>query len=148
MFEESEEFQKKSTRVILIFTLLGAILFILFGNYNSNEFEKAKKTFKGETIGLATRIEHRGRQNYLRYYFYSNRKILSEVSIRSYSGSDLKDKFYKIKYNLNDPEEHYIILEEELKPDSLELVKAGFTKTKYYTYDDVKAEYLGEWKWK
>ncbi|MHC0440036.1 hypothetical protein [Flavobacterium sp. 3-210] len=147
MFEESEEFNKKSTWVILIISLLGTILLIIKGNYNSNEFDKYKKTFKGETIGFATRIEHKGRQDYLRYYFYLNGKILSEVSVKN--GFDLKDKFYKIKYDLNKPEEHYIILEEELKPDSLSLVKAGFTKTKYYIYDaGVTCKYIEKSKWK
>ena len=128
--------------------ILFAIIFLLFflSHKDADEYNKYEKTFKGETIGLATRIEHKGKRDYLRYYFYVNKKILSEI----YSKDDNHvNKFFKVKYDLNNPEKgNYIILEEELKPDSLALVRAGFTKTKYYTYDDVKAEYLGEWKWK
>ncbi|MEG2102158.1 MAG: hypothetical protein RRY99_11690 [Flavobacterium sp.] len=49
---------------------------------------------------------------------------------------------------MNKPEENEIFLEEELKPDSLKLIEAGFTKTKYYEYDDVTREYLEKSKWK
>ncbi|MBJ2123035.1 hypothetical protein [Flavobacterium sp. IB48] len=50
---------------------------------------------------------------------------------------------------MNKPEENEIFLEEEVKPDSLSLVKAGFTKTKYYEYDNgVTGKYLEKSRWK
>ena len=145
MVEENEEVEKKGNWRGLIFILIVVILSVLFFRHDSNEYEKYKKTFKGETIGYTTRIKHR-KTSSLRYYFYTNKKVLSEVSSRDYN---LVDKFYKVKYDLNNPEENYIVLEEELKPDSISLVKAGFTKTKYYIYDaGVTCKYIEKSKWK
>jgi len=128
--------------------LLIAIIFLLFflSSKDANEYNQYKKTFKGETIGFVTRIEREGKRDYLKYYFYSGRKILSEVLSED---SGLVNKFYKVKYDLDKPEEHYIVLDEELKPDSISLVKAGFTKTKYYIYDaGVTCKYIEYSKWK
>jgi hypothetical protein len=128
--------------------LFCGIMFLLFflSHKDADEYNKYEKTFKGETIGLATRFERKGKRDYLRYYFYANKKILSEI----YSNDDnLLNKFFRVKYDLNKPEENYIVLEEELKPDSISLVKAGFTKTKYYIYDSgVTCKYIEYSKWK
>ena len=130
-------------KAAILGTLILSSLYFLYKN--SRNVDEYKKTFSGEAIGLTTRIKS-GKAHVLRYYFYdSNKKILSGVSNGNY---DLVNKFYKVKYDLNAPEKNMIFLKEELKPDSIALVKAGFTKTKYYEYDDVKAEYLGKWKWK
>jgi hypothetical protein len=128
--------------------LLIAIIFLLFflSSKDANEYNQYKKTFRGETIGFVTRIEREGKRDYLKYYFYSGRKILSEVLSED---SGLVNKFYKVKYDLDKPEEHYFVLDEELKPDSISLVKAGFTKTKYYIYDaGVTCKYIEYSKWK
>ena len=62
---------------------------------------------------------------------------------------NLLNKFYKVKYDINNPGGNYIVLEKELKPDSITLVKAGFTKTKYYIYDGgVSCRYIEKSKWK
>lgn len=129
---------------IVIFILI--LIFIIFSIKNANKYDDHKKAFKGETIGLVTRIERIGKRDYLKYYFYSDRRILSEIRSDDYR---LLNKFYKVKYNLNNPGQNYIVLEEELQPDSLNLVKAGFTKTKYYVYDDgVTCKYIEKEKWK
>jgi hypothetical protein len=126
--------------------ILVIMLMILFSRKDHDQSENYRKTFKGETIALATRIKHAGKTSSLRYYFYTDKKVLSEVSSRDYG---LVDKFYKVKYDLNNPDENYIVLEEELKPDSISLVKAGFTKTKYYIYDaGVTCKYIEYSKWK
>jgi len=128
--------------------LLIAIIFlcIFLSSKDTKKYNEHKKTFKGETIGFVTRIVREGKRDYLKYYFYSGRKILSEVSSGDY---ELVDKFYKVKYDLNNPEDNYIVLEEELEPDSISLVKAGFTKTKYYIYDaGVTCKYIENSKWK
>jgi hypothetical protein len=146
MFEEKEENNKEPKWLGTVFICIIVILFILIVRYNNNEQDEYKKTFEGETIGLATRIKHSGKTSSLRYYFYTDKKILSEVSGRD---NDLVNKFYKIKYDLNNPEENYIVLEEELEPDSISLVKAGFTKTKYYIYDaGITCKYIEKSKWK
>ena len=128
--------------------LLIAIIFLLFflASKDANEYNEYMKTFKGETIGFVTRIEREGKRDHLKYYFYSGRKILSEVSSRE---CKLVNKFFKVKYDLNNPENNYIVLEEELEPDSISLVKAGFTKIKYYIYDaGVTCKYIENSKWK
>ena len=61
---------------------------------------------------------------------------------------DLVNKFFKVKYNLNKPEENEIFFREELESDYLMIVKSGFTKTKYYEYDDKSTKYLEKLKWK
>ncbi|UUF16052.1 MULTISPECIES: hypothetical protein [Flavobacterium] len=121
------------------------MLMILFSRNNADESEKYKKTFKGETIGLTTRSNYHRKRRYLRYYFYTNKKVLAEVS----SDYGHLNKFYKVKYDLDNPEKNYIVLEEELEPDSISLVNAGFTKTKYYIYDaGVTCKYIEHSKWK
>ena len=145
MKEDKKDLNKVELVIGTIF--LVALFFSIFlSNKNQDNYEKYKQTFKGETIGFATRIDHEGKRDYLKYYFYSGGKILSEVL----SGdSGLVNKFYKVKYDLNKPEEHYIVLDEELEPDSISLVKAGFTKTKYYFYDaGVTCKYIEYSKWK
>ena len=118
-------------------------MYFLFKNANNNS--EYKKTFKGETIGYTTRIKT-GKVSILKYYFYnSNRKIISGVSNGNH---EFVNKFFRVKYDLNNPNQNFIVLEEELKPDSISLVKAGFTKTKYYEYDDVAWKYLEKEKWK
>lgn len=129
---------------IMISLFLGLIISIIFSLYYKGEY---KKPLNGETIGFATRIKQ-GRQSTLRYYFYVDEKrILGSASL---ANPDLVNKFYRVKYDLNNPEKGYsIILNEELKPDSITLVKAGFTKTKYYIYDDgVSCKYIENSKWK
>jgi len=145
MTEDKRDLNKTEKIVGIIFFAL-IFLSVVFSIKNGNKYDEYKKTFKGETIGLTTRFERKGKRDYLRYYFYANKKILSEI----YSKDDgLVDKFYKVKYDLNNPEENYIVLEEKLEPDSISLVKAGFTKTKYYIYDaGVTCKYIEYSKWK
>jgi hypothetical protein len=145
MTENKKEIDK--IKGIIGISLLAIIfLFSVFSNKNAKKHDEYDKNLKGETIGLTTRIRYNRNTSYLRYYFYTNKRILSEVSIRDYGRVN---KFYKVKYDLNNPEENYIVLEEELKPDSISLVKAGFTKTKYYIYDaGVTCKYIENSKWK
>jgi len=122
----------------------GLIILLIYSLYYEGEY---KKTLKEETIGLATRIKQ-GRQKTLRYYFYYDKKrILGSASL---ANPNLVNKFYRVKYDPNNPEKgHAIILNEELQPDSITLVKAGFIKTKYYIYDaGVTCKYIEYSKWK
>ncbi|KIA98982.1 MULTISPECIES: hypothetical protein [unclassified Flavobacterium] len=133
---------------IFIAVIIISTVHFLFKNAHRNDEHRYRKTFKGETIGLTLRIKQSGKSQYLRYCFYSGKKkILGGASIVDYN---LVNKFYKVKYDLDNPEKgHYIILKEELKPDSISLVKAGFTKVKYYTYDGgVTCKYIEGSKWK
>ena len=133
-------------KTFLFFGVVGLIMYqIYFGQKNDY-----RKSFKGETIALVTINEGSSDDKILRYYFYTNRKILRKIGNRSRHNNLYEEinKFYKVKYDLNKPEENEIFLDEELKPDSLALVKAGFTKAKYYEYDNVTAKYLEKSKWK
>jgi len=129
--------------VAFFISLLSVIVFTECREKRNHEYGK---TFKGETIGLTLRIKKSGKSSFLRYCFYvDNKKILGGAAKADHN---LVNKFYKVRYDLNNPEKGHFIILRELKPDSITLVKAGFTKTKYYEYDDVKVEYLGKWKWK
>ncbi|TDW49722.1 hypothetical protein EV144_102141 [Flavobacterium sp. 270] len=124
-----------------------ALIFVvsIFSNKNEKKYDEHDKNLKGETIGLTTRVKYHRKTRSLRYYFYTNKKVLAEVSI----DYGQVNKFYKVKYDLDNPEKNYIVLEEELEPDSISLVKAGFTKTKYYIYDaGVTCKYIEHSKWK
>ncbi|KAF2329636.1 hypothetical protein [Flavobacterium ginsenosidimutans] len=135
-------------KTIFLFMIAGLLIYEVYKNVQQDDY---RKSFKGETIALVTINEGSREDKVLRYYFYTDRKILGKIGNRSRHSNLYKEinKFYKVKYDLNKPEENEIFLEEEVKPDSLSLVKAGFTKTKYYEYDNgVTGKYLEKSKWK
>lgn len=131
--------------MIIAIIIVGLLLYLI-GN---NQYDDYSKSFKGETIGLLTRLKSNDEHGYtLQYYFYTDKKIRSVVFVKKYDNEDF-NKFFKVKYDLNNPQENNIVLEEELEPDSISLVKAGFTKTKYYIYDaGVTCKYIEKSKWK
>ena len=123
------------------------LLLLLFKYCDEHKYDKYRTTFKGETIGFATRFKHYSKSTYLKYYFYKDKKIVSQILVPGSNRARL-NKFYKVKYDLNNPNGNYIILEKVLKPDSITLVKAGFTKIKYYIYDGSKTcKYIEKSKW-
>ncbi|MBF4514842.1 hypothetical protein IRZ71_00710 [Flavobacterium sp. ANB] len=134
-------------KVIVFFMLVGLLIYSMY--YNDKEQGNYLKSFKGEKIGLLTRVKDHDEHGYtLQYYFYLDKKIRATIYVKEYD-SEILNKFFKVKYNINNPEENYIVLEEELEPDSISLVKAGFTKTKYYVYDaGVTCKYIEKTKWK
>ncbi|HEU4788106.1 MAG TPA: hypothetical protein VFS71_00305 [Flavobacterium sp.] len=151
MIKEDVRIDRKTNwvKVIIFFILIGLLGYSMYNN--GIQQDNYRKSFKGETIALTTRIKKSGKWRELRYYFYTDQKILSGRKTRHYEGNEdeLINKFFKVKYNLKDPQENYIVLEEELEPDSLTLVKAGFTRTKYYIYDvAVSSKYIEKSKWK
>lgn len=133
-------------KAIVFFILIGLLGLSIY--YHKDDYSNRRKSFKGEAIGLSTRFKYGRKVTYLQYYFYLDKKIISKISVEKYDPT-LLNKFYKVKYDLNKPEENDLILEEELQPDSITLVKAGFTKTKYYFYDaGVTCKYIEKSKWK
>jgi len=133
-------------KAIVFFILIGLLGLSIY--YHKDDYSNHRKSFKGKTIGLSTRFKYGRKVTYLQYYFYLDKKIISKISVEKYDPA-LLNKFYKVKYDLNKPEENDLILEEELQPDSITLVKAGFTKTKYYFYDaGVTCKYIERSKWK
>jgi hypothetical protein len=131
----------------MILTLFLSIIVLSYRYYKQKQFDKYKETFKGEAIGLTMKFKKSGRSRFLMYCFYLDGKIVSK---RKALGEDeILNKFYKVKYDLKNPKANCIFLDKELKPDSLTLVKAGFTWTKYYTYDGgMTSRYLESSKWK
>jgi len=135
-------------KTVFLFMIAGLLIYEVYKNVQQDDY---RKSFKGETIALVTINEGSREDKVLRYYFYTDRKILGKIGNRSRHSNLYKEinKFYKVKYDLNKPEENEIFLEEEVKPDSLSLVKAGFTKTKYYEYHNgVTGKYLEKSRWK
>lgn len=142
------ESKTNQLNTIFFFAVLGLIIYQIYRNIQQDDY---RKSFRGETIALVTINEGSSEDMVLRYYFYADRKILGKIGNRSRNSNLYKEinKFYKVKYDLKKPEENEIFLEEELEPDSILLVKAGFTKTKYYEYDNgVTGKYLEKSKWK
>jgi hypothetical protein len=148
MIKEDVRLQSKNDQWKMIFAIMiiGLFIYLIYNN-QQNDYSKS---FKGETIALLTINEGSGEDQISRYFFYTDKKILGKIGSRSRHNNLYKEinKFYKVRYDLNKPEENKIFLEEELKPDSVTLIKAGFAKTKYYEYDDAKGKYLEKWKWK
>ncbi|OXB24478.1 hypothetical protein B0A80_07255 [Flavobacterium tructae] len=131
---------------ILFLAIIGLLMYLVYQNEQQDDYGKS---FKGETIGLLTRLKSNDEHGYtLQYYFYTDKKNRAVVFVKSYDRKDF-NKFFKVKYDIDKPEENYIDLKEELLPDSITLVKAGFTKIKYYIYDaGVTCKYIEKSKWK
>ncbi|MDR6761120.1 hypothetical protein J2Y38_001318 [Flavobacterium sp. 2755] len=146
--EENKRDLDKIKGVIGIALLALIFLFSIFSNKNEKKYDEDDANLKGEAIGLSTRFKYGRKVTYLQYYFYLDKKIISKISVAKYDPA-LLNKFYKVKYDLSDLEKNNLILEEELQPDSITLVKAGFIKTKYYFYDaGVTCKYIEMSKWK
>jgi hypothetical protein len=145
MTEQKENWLKG----ISFFILIGLLIYSIYNC--SRQQENYTKSLKEESIALVTRIENSGKHRKLKYYFYTDKKILSQTQTRNYEGDpyDLIGRFFKVKYKKDDPQENEIILEKELELDSITLIRAGFTKTKYYFYDaGVTCKYIEKSKWK
>ena len=148
MKEESIKENKNNNPIGIIVAVAIVSLLLLLRYCDNHKYDKYRSTFKGETIGFATRYKRTGKSTYLQFYFYKDEKIVSRMLLPA-DNKHLLNKYYKVKYDLNNPRASYIILDKELKPDSLTLVKAGFSKTKYYIYDSgVTNKYLERSKWK
>ena len=145
--EENNTDKFKTLKWVLIGVLIFSMLYTLFDNSRTAKFNNYKKTFKGEAIGLTLKFKNAGKSRYLVYCFYVNGKIMTKT--KTMGGDEILNKFYKVKYDLNNPRGNNIFLDQELKPDSLTLVKNGFTWTKYFIYDSgITNKYLERSKWK
>ena len=145
--KEDNRMKFKNLTIVMVIVCILSMIILLYTNYKQNQFDSRKKTFEGEAIALTMKFKKSGKMRYLVYCFYVDGKILSKRKV--IGGDEILNKFYKVKYHLNNPRANYIILDKELKPDSLTLVKAGFSKIKYYIYDSgVTNKYLERFKWK
>ncbi|WP_445456215.1 hypothetical protein [Flavobacterium sp. HNIBRBA15423] len=140
-----KEKREKKISISSIFAI--GILFCIFtfALYKANN--KENTTFNKTTIAFASRFETTGKTKGLIYYFYNNEiRYVSKTSGKDLYKSDLK-KFYKIKYNEENPEENRIVLAANIYPDSISLVKAGFKYKKYYEHDIATNTYIEHSKW-
>ena len=124
------------------------IVIVLLMIFIESQQHKAKiKTFKSETIAKATRFKNMNKSRDLCFYFYCN----GEKTLGRTSGHDLQssvlDKFYQIKFNDNNPLENEIILENEITPDSITLIKSGFKYVKFHKLNISTNTYEENWKW-
>lgn len=143
MKEEKKE--GKFVGITIIVVLIGIIFFAKIKA--ENNYESKLKECNTSTIGYTNRIVGHGKNRNIRYYFYVNNvKYFDEVE-PSWEFGNLH-KFYNVKYDYKNPENNIIFSENQIFPDSLSLVKAGFTYTKSYFYDNVTSNYKEKWEWK
>lgn len=143
MKEKREKTSSKGYLLILII-FCGLLVFFIFKGIKHNQ---EIKTYSGSTIGLANSFKYYTKTKDLNYYFYINdQKIISKTSGNDLYNKNLK-KFYQIKYDISNPENNHIIMSNHLKPDSLTLVKAGFTYKKYYEHDIATNTYRERYRW-
>ncbi|MES2812262.1 MAG: hypothetical protein V4670_07320 [Bacteroidota bacterium] len=142
-----EEKEKKSRIVgLTIIIILLLILFFAITISDKNYTIKLKNC-NATTIGFTNRLIRAGKHSNVRYYFYVDSiKYFDEIQA-SWEYENLH-KFYKVKYNVSKPDENIIFCDEELIPDSLSLVKAGFQKKKIHYYDNITATYKEKSEWK
>lgn len=139
--EEGTQMRPKDWLFLGIFIFF----FFLFAQYLRSIEAQKRQSYTGTAVGYSVRIIPAGDESELRYYFYVNRsRYLSEMD--TYEYDDLH-KYFVVRYNEKNPNESTLLLEEELKPDSLTLVNAGFTFTKKYIYDAISSSYKEESKW-
>jgi hypothetical protein len=137
---EEENTKRSNTSVIIFLVFLTVIIGLIISKKNQKVIN-----YNQSTIGYTSRIEQYGKHSCLRYYFYvDSTKILSK---NSKSSENYLHKFYVVKYDGNNPNENFIVLDREINPDSLSLVNAGFKKKKIYTYDPIKSNYKEKIKW-
>ncbi len=113
---------------------------ILEGLKTTNDTTKASAS---NLFNMMAELEKQGKGT----HFYKGERIVGSMLVPGNNDSRL-NKFYEVKYDLENPKANYIVLEKEVKPDSITLVKAGFTRTKYYIYDaGVTCKYIEKLKW-
>lgn len=141
--------QTASKKLILV--LLGSFfLFLaitLLKNSNEKSFLKKVETFKGETIGYAIKYKKVNRGEVLMYSFYVNgKKNIAKAMFSKYDKTYIGN-YFKVKYNIANPNQNHILLNFKIKPDSLTLVKTGFKKVKKYYYDHITNTYKEKTEW-
>lgn len=147
MKEEREKKKEEGIWVgIVIISTLILLLFIAYVNGDKIYKEKLKKC-KASTIAYTYRLDRSGKHSNVMYCFYVDSiKFIDQTSVE-WEYNNLY-KYYEVKYNSDNPEENIIFCKNEIIPDSITLVKAGFKKKKSYYYDDITATYKEKWEWK
>jgi hypothetical protein len=137
---DEENVSVKAVLVIFsIFLLIGYV-------FSENRHQEKIQNCDQSTIGYTHRIKSSGKHSALMYYFYVD-------SIKVISKADKFDancsfRYYIVKYDKKNTDENIILLDQEINPDSLSLVKAGFKRKKIYYYDNVTSTYKERLEWK
>jgi hypothetical protein len=119
-----------------------------YSNYENKKRKEQIKSYKGETIGLATKIKLHKNGKDLNFYFYNNKKrFLSKIILNKHNNYTI-NKFYKVTYDKNNPKNNFLHIKTPLEPDSISLVKAGFTYKKIYEHDYRTDTYKLKYEWK
>lgn len=133
--------------LIAVFIILCILIFTQSKFYNKHNKTEIKN-HQCETIGLTTRIKSVGKSGpNLHYYFYhNNKRVLGKIDGR-FLDSSVLSKFYPVTFNENNPAENIMILENEIKSDSVILLKLGFKHVKFFTHSTSTNTYEEDWKW-
>lgn len=130
------------------FIIIGFLICVfILAIYFKNNYDNKIKNYSGSTIGLASSIKHYPKSKDLIYYFYYNdKKVVAISNENNFTKKDL-NKFYTVKFNLNNPKKCHLYLTKKLNPDSISLVKAGFKYVPYYELDISTNTYIKKSKW-
>lgn len=141
---EEENIKKKNEIILLI---LAFCILLIFANYQKNNYFEEIKSYKSKTIGKANKIKSGGKVNHLEYYFYYNNKKYSSTSKHNDFDKDYLKKFFLVVFDEKKPENSHIYLENEIKPDSIKMIRAGFKHSYYYEHDIPTNTYIKKHKW-
>src|SRR5574343_141495 len=141
---EEENIKKKNEIILLI---LAFCILLIFANYQKNSYFEEIKSYKSKTIGKANKIKSGGKVNYLEYYFYYNNKKYLSTSKHNDFDKDYLKKFFLVVFDKKKPENSHIYLENEIKPDSIKMIRAGYKHSYYFEYDIPTNTYVKKHKW-
>ena len=141
-----EETKKKKNEFIYLILSL-CFLYIIY-NYIENDYFNEIKSYKSETIGKTNKIISAGQGNiFFEYYFYYDNKKYSSTSKHNNINRKNLKKFFLVVFDEKKPENSHIYLENEIKPDSIKMIKAGFKHSYYYEHDIPTNTYIKKHKW-
>ncbi len=141
-----EETDKKRNEFVLL--ILSLCVVYIVGSYIKNIYFKEIESYKSKAIGKTNKIISAGKGTvFFQYYFYyNNKKYTSNSKHNNFDKNNLK-KFFLVSFDKQKPENSHIYLENELNPDSITLVKAGFKCITYYEHNISTNSYIEKHKW-
>lgn len=131
--------------------ILGTALIItfLFIDYFIKHHQKTKiENYKETSIAYTKELLYFEDSSELKFYFYVNGKLfISKQHFQNYPNKSILNKYYKVKYDENNPTNNFIYINKEILPDSTSLVKAGFKLITYYEHNIPTNTYIKKHKW-
>jgi len=144
----SDKTKNSSIAEILLSLIAVFVISLFLDRCKDNSYKESINRYKGETIGYTTCFVKSGKTSSLKYFYYINgEKIINkDYSYATRSNSFLK-KFYLVKYDINNPNECQIVLEDTINPDTNAVMNLGFKKKKIYYYDHITSTYKEKTEW-